>query len=147
MPKIVLKIALLEDEAFLMKLRNDNKRFFFDIKPVKKNEHHKWFLERLEKDLIFIVYLGKQRIGTISLVDYREEDTTIMLGRFIIQKSFRNRGFGHQIMKKFKKICEKKATQKIILDVKKNNKNALDFYIKEGFYIIEEQKILMETYL
>ncbi len=144
--RIKIRLANKKDEIFLRNIRNENRDFFIHTKVINFSLHHKWFLKRLKsKELIFIAIQNNQRIGTISLLNINMEKEMCELGRFIICKSFRHKGIGHQMLDMFKKVCKLIGVKKIRLNVKKNNKYAFNFYIKENFKTIERKnnKILM----
>lgn len=141
-----IRLATLKDECFLRKIRNENRQYFLKTKFISSKKHHKWLQKRLKKDLIFIIYQKDKLIGTISLLNWNTKNNICELGRFIISKSFRHRGTGHTVLKRFNDICKLFDIKKIRLMVKKNNIDAYNFYLNRGFkpYKIKKHKIYMK---
>ena len=146
MSRIKLRLALWKDEDFLRKIRNDNRRFFLNNKFIDKSDHHAWFRHKFYSDAIYIICFRNRRVGTVTLI---KKGNVAELGRFIIEKSFRNRGLGHQAINEFKSICRSLAIRRIVLETRKDNKNALSLYAKEGFRMSKEdgEKVSMEMSL
>lgn len=143
--KVVFRRAFLGDKEFLRKIRNDNKKFFMYQKYITKSFHSKWFSKELKKfcTILFIICLKDlkmTRIGTIDLVDFNTKSHEGVLGRFIIAKDFRHKGWGHQALEKFENLCRLMRIRRLSLELRKDNKTAFDFYIREGFQKISANK-------
>jgi GNAT superfamily N-acetyltransferase len=142
----MLKIAKAKDIEFLRQIRNDNRKFFLDEHLIGVDEHNIWCAEHLKKDLIFIIYSKQQRVGTVSLIC---DDTTAILGRFVIEEAYRGRGLGSKAVDEFISICNSWGFAKVSLEVKKGNLMAKKFYLQRGFNVIKETEkgIIMEISL
>jgi ribosomal protein S18 acetylase RimI-like enzyme len=145
MKKIFLKRVDLEDKEFLRKIRNDNREYFLYQKYITKSLHSKWFSKELKKPytILFIICLKDlemARIGTIDLVDFDIRGHEGILGRFIIVEDFRHKGLGHQALEKFANFCRVMKIRKLSLELRKDNKAAFNFYTRERFKKILEDK-------
>lgn len=146
MEKVILRRVCLEDKEFLRKIRNENREFFLDQRFITASFHSKWFSEELKKpySILFMICLTKSKetisIGTIDLVDYNIREHEGVLGRFIIAKDFRHKGLGHQALEKFENFCRVLKIRKLSLELKKDNKDAFNFYTRERFKKISEDK-------
>jgi len=146
MPKVKLRPAVRKDEKFLRKIRNDNREFFLTTGIIDPDSHHKWFLKRLKKDFIYIICIGRWRVGTVSLVKKR---SAASLERFVIREPFRSGGIGSRVIDEFKGICRGLGVRRVALKVKRDNWRAMSFYVREGFFVKREdiEKISMEARL
>ena len=52
-----------------------------------------------------------------------------------VDTAYRNNGFGHQIIQQLESLFKEQNLSKIVLGVFKENKIALDLYIKHGYEI------------
>jgi len=155
MVEIILRPMFGSDIEFLRRLRNANRKFFFDQNYISKDRHCEWIKnERKSKNsFIFIIDLIVKRIpnriGTISLVNYKQKAKSAELGRFIITKAYRGRGLGCLVIEKFKSICRLLRVSKLSLCIRSDNKYTLDLYKKLGFRIskidVKNGKITMLT--
>ena len=152
MKRIKFRLATLKDEQYLRELRNSNRKFFISTNNISVLKHHKWLVDTLKSnELTFIAHIDTQckscHIGTVSLLKLDVDNNACELGRFIVGNEFRQKGYGHAIVVKFKKICKFLNIKKITLLLKKNNPEAFNFYKKEGFKTVKTKTntITMET--
>ena len=122
--EVTLKKITKEDLDFARKLRNKNRKFFFDSSYVYKERHLKWFRNLLYD--FYIIWLGEERIGTVGVKYYQ-------LHNVIIDEKYRHRG----ILKKLLKDLDVNS-----LEVLATNTQAIRAYKKLGFKptILEMQK-------
>lgn len=81
----------------------------------------------------FHIKMGIEYIGAIWL-EQKTEDDFAVLGIFIADNKFRNKGYGSQAIEKIKEVClPYMSVDKILLHVRANNQRAVNCYIKCGF--------------
>ncbi len=134
-PKVRLRRASLEDEGFLLHIRNANRHNFFYSRVVGSKKHHRWLvceLDRKDSDLL-VIESEYVSIGTISLC--RLGRGVCELGRFVIKDLYRGKGYGCAVIKEFKKCCRDYGARAIVLKTKPTNVDALILYLKHGFKI------------
>ncbi len=80
----------------------------------------------------FIVYEenGRVRGFLAGSLAYDTEARILMLA---VHPDFRNMGIGRSLLERFVSVCNTKGVRRIYLEVKINNKKAIDFYMKCGF--------------
>ena len=130
-----LRLADCDDEEFLLKIRNDNKEFFFNDKTIDPKEHRRWFNKELKKNYSFIYIIEEKgkAIGTISVDNIK--DGKAELSRFVVWEAYRNCGYGKATLDKFKKICRGFGVKLLYLYTGEKNINAQVFYARNGFSI------------
>jgi len=99
--KIKLLLANSDDEEFLFKLRNDpqNYRYFFENRPVTKEEHHAWFKNilsqsSLEPPHILLIGFAPKPIGMVRF-DFNHEIPEISIS---ILSKLHGKGFGKALL-------------------------------------------------
>ncbi len=80
----------------------------------------------------FIVGLveGKLVAMLLGVVQGRFETRILM---FAVERQYRKRGIGHELMQKFIELSLKRGATKISLEVRRSNIDAIRFYEKFGF--------------
>ena len=136
---IKLKQATIKDIYFFFKLRNEysTRKYFFNTRYIKYINHVKWYVKNLEnKSTILIVGLNnKKKIGIIKFFK-KKQFTNVSI---IIDKKFRNRGYGTILLKKAEKLIKTKTT--LISKVKKKNKRSIKIFIKNNYKIVKTSNV------
>jgi len=132
---LTFKLASHKDLYFLMRIRNENKESFLDNRVIDFMSHCNWFTSLSSNDYVYIIYVDDDRIGTISLIKNNGGAT---LGRFIIDKNYRNKGFGTMAIEEFKSLCKMHNLSYICLEVKSDNTEAISLYKKCGFETVND---------
>jgi ribosomal protein S18 acetylase RimI-like enzyme len=128
----MIKIHLIteQDLEFVRKLRNENRKYFFNGKLITRKEHQEWFNRiRQEKEFCFYViwWDSSIRVGTIS---YGMQGNIAEIGNVIVDKRFRLKGV---LRKTMTELFKKHPCKKVFLRVMPNNKNAIAAYMAIGF--------------
>lgn len=98
--------------------------------------------------------LGQFGVGVMLVVD-----DTALIGYCVFQIVFemaevlrigthpnrQNQGIGKMILNAFMKYCQQENVERILLEVRENNENAIAFYKKQGFYQIDKRKNYYQT--
>lgn len=131
---IQLKLIEEEDLPLLVKWRNETYGEFYEY-PISNSKQKIWFEKYLDSgDILFIIYMNNDRIGTIGLskIDYRNRNAEF--GRFVIDSSFRGKGFGKESLNIILKYAfEHLNLHRIYLNTFEYNLKAIDLYKKSGF--------------
>lgn len=99
----------------------------FDFRP---------YLEELfeGEHFVFCAKEGEKIVGYISLSQNGEIDY------LAVGKKFQGRGFGDKLLKKAISFAKKERIKELVLDVKEENKPAINLYTKNGFEIVKKYK-------
>ena len=129
---ITLKEITLDDLEFARKLRNKFKNCFFNQKEIDEETHLDWFnkIQTNNRFRFFIIWLDKERIGTISLTDL-EKDSEI--GNVIIDKKYQGKGYLRQAIDKLLEKFKNDYRQTFFVKVIPSNQNAILAYQALGF--------------
>lgn len=125
-----------DDLDFARRLRNENRQYFFDDSYISRHDQLKWFENYQKKtdDFMFVLENNRVRvgIGAIYHIDWIKKSAEI--GRFVIDKKFRNQGFGKELIKKIEKLAGGEMNlNKLILEVLHQNHSAISLYKKMGY--------------
>ncbi len=71
----------------------------------------------------------------VGFTAYKPEDDFLFLSKLYISEEYRGKGIGTNVIEKLKEECAGKKLSFIRLTVNVNNKNAINTYLKNGFYI------------
>ena len=134
-----------DDLTYLMKIRNENNKYFLTTGEITFTQQKEWYRSYLKKnsegsEYMYILKINNKKYGTGAIyeIDYKKSQAKI--GRFIIEKSQRGRGYGDILLKKITYIAfEKLNLEKIGLEVLASNKQAIKRYLKSGFKPYKKQ--------
>jgi len=132
---ITLREITAGDLEFARKLRNKFRRYFFNSKKISEKTHLDWFnktqLISIQDFWFFIIWLDKERIGTISITE-KPEGTEI--GNVIIDKKYQDKGYLRQTMEEVFKLLDKWfINSKPFVKVLPTNTKAIAVYEALGF--------------
>lgn len=96
-----------------------------NVKLIKKNIYAR-IVKRFKKD---------------TFIDNLSEVKSIGLVVIAVNPKYHNKNYGTIIINEFDKKCIEMGYKKAHLTVKKNNKNAVKFYLKNGWNIVEESEV------
>ena len=131
----IFKKAKLQDSNFFLKLRNKNKKNFFDSKLIHYENHIAWFKKNYKKNF-YVIYYKNKKAGYL-----RAPKIGIFYEISIcIDRKFRGKNLGKLAFQNF----EKKFNQAVLLiaKVKPNNKISLNFFKNISFNLISKSKII-----
>ncbi len=81
----------------------------------------------------FLVAELKDIVGFIAGAKYERGARILMLA---VDKAYRGRGIGSALLNRFIMQCKKEGLSSVSLEVRTNNRNAIQFYANRGFQII-----------
>lgn len=130
---LVLRPITKNDLEWCRKIRNTNRKFFFDSNNVTVKQQEKWFTTL--RTPFFIIEYGGRRVGTISI---KKVSNTHEINNVLIDRQYRRQG----IFKKVIELVIKKFGLPLSIEVKAKNKEAQEAYKKLGFieYSLRMQK-------
>lgn len=117
--------------------RNENRQYFVDKRMVDAKTHEKWYKEykKSVNRIGYIIYVGRIPVGTVSL--------TIkgLIGNFdVVMIGNKKYAHKHIMTKVMKQIMKTFDFTYYTLEVLKDNKLALGFYKKLGFFELNENE-------
>ena len=113
-----------KDLEWARKLRNANRKHFFDVREISRAVHARWFASRTHS--FFIIERGGVRVGTIAL---RKIGEGYEIHNVLIDQSYRRMGILRQVLKKL----EKQYAPPFFVDVLAGNDDAVRAYTRLGF--------------
>jgi RimJ/RimL family protein N-acetyltransferase len=117
------------------------------MKNITVKELEKYFLSMLKvkSDYHFMIILGKIVIGHISLMKRKKKwyETTIVIG----EKKYWNKGYGTNAIKIIISKAKIMGIKKIYLEVRPDNKKAINVYKNCGFQSDGYMKYPQNKYL
>lgn len=107
------------------------------IKGHDSKEAKKYFLINLEKGKIFGYFIDKKLVGCIGII-IEDKSEYLEIMHVLVHPEFQRKGIGKELMNFAEKIAKtvklKPKPKYLRLNVKYENKKAIRFYEKEGFY-------------
>lgn len=144
------------DLYFTLSSRNhhSNRFWFLTTDKITLSQHQSWFynykkLESEYKDFVFVIKDSDSiRYGQISLykIDHHKESASI--GRLFIAPNHKGKGIMNHAFPACIQIAKNIGIKKLILEVHKNNKAALNLFTKFNFHeigIFNSEFIKMES--
>lgn len=133
---ISLKQITIEDLEFARRLRNKNRRYFFNSNYITQEENQAWFRKILQDNLFvfYIIWLEKRRIGTVS---YKMNRNHAEIGNVLISNTYRGKGYFHKTMEVLLSLYPRRD---VFVKVQPENSNAINVYLSLGFK--ERERIL-----
>lgn len=86
--------------------------------------------------LVLVVQVDDEVIGYLTGHEMNQEK--VELGAIFINQKFQLRGFGSKLIKKFISWCMEKNIQTVVVKTFDNDKNAIEFYLKNKFKMLQE---------
>ena len=122
-----LKLITKADLEWARKARNAYRQYFTSQEIISRKQQREWFTRH--KDSFFIIWINKKRAGTVSISEKNE------IGNVLLLKEYEGKGIFKQVLK----LIEAAFSQHLFLDVKADNKHAIEVYKKLGFKIISHK--------
>lgn len=121
-----IRQATLTDLDAIVKL--ENKSFATD-QLSRQNFRH---LLKSPTAEIFLAVQQKKLLGNV-IVLFRKNSTIARMYSLVVHKAFRKQGIANQLRKKIETSAKKRGCQQMILEVRINNRPAIQFYQKHGY--------------
>jgi len=136
---LVLRLLNEDDLGITLLWRNyeAHRRWFVSTEIISTKTHFDWFYRYSQSDEDFIFIICNQhgtRYGQLSIYEIDWMNKCAIFGRFLVNPDFAGLG----IMKKACRVAlllssEVLKLNKLTLEVKTNNKNAIHIYQSNGF--------------
>jgi len=111
-----------------------------NLKRKKTRKQEKGFLSHLyepyiDKPDVFAIFDKKKMIGVIegSLESWNNR---YRIWNFLVDKKYRNEGFGKMLFKHMVDLAIKQGARAIILEVQSCNDPAISFYLSQGLHFV-----------
>jgi ribosomal protein S18 acetylase RimI-like enzyme len=119
-----LKLITKADLEWARKVRNRYRQYFNSQGIINSKQQREWFTKY--KGSFFIIWVDKKRAGTVSVS--KEEE----IGNVLLLKRYESKGIFKQVLKSI----EADFSQHLSLEVRVDNKHAIEVYKKLGFKIV-----------
>ncbi len=142
MNNVKIKKTVKEDSKLFYQLRNDtlNRKFFFNSKNIKFDEHKKWFENNYNKNYYFTCFYNKKKIGYIRGDNLNE---TIVIS-IVIDKNFRKKNIATKCFELFEKKI--KVNSILLAKVTKKNMSSIKFFEKNKFSLLKKDRNILTYY-
>lgn len=146
--QIELKALRVEDIENLRLLRNKGeiRENFIYNNIIEKDEQLEWFKKYINnsRDIMWSIYLKEKWCGVVAIYDINLITKQAEFGRIMIDPNVQGNGVGEKVLDSIIHFSKDvMQLRKLILTVKKNNKNALNLYIKKHFVKVSEKEKLL----
>lgn len=132
------------DLEYLRNLRNNNNKYFLKSAYISKDQQLNWYKTYKAKNLAEVEYMfilrdKNNNCGTGAIYDINYKTGKAKIGRFIIDKPYRRKGYGDVFVKKITQLAFKKlALKKLELEVLMDNNQAIKLYLKHKFVPVKK---------
>ena len=142
MNNIKIKKTIKEDVELFYKLRNhkSNRKFFFNSKNIKYDDHLKWFKVNFDKNYYFTCLNDKKKIGYIR-GDKLNETIHISI---VIDKKQRKKSIATKCFNLFEKKI--KTNSIFLAKVTKKNIASVKFFEKNKFSLLKKDRHFLTFY-
>lgn len=144
MKNLIIRNADLKDLEIIQKLNNelfDLELKNYDTTLVKdwaiSNEGKKYFEDLINNHFVVVALLDDEIVGYLAgTINEKGSYENIQYGEInnmFIKDSCRGYGVGKALVNEFKMYCKSKGINDLIVTASAKNKNAINFYKKNGF--------------
>jgi ribosomal protein S18 acetylase RimI-like enzyme len=110
------------------------------LKRRKMRKQEKGFVSHLfesyiDKPQVFAIFDKKKMIGVIE-VSLESWSNRYRIWNFLVDKKYRNEGFGKLLFKHMIDLAIKHGARAIILEVQSCNDPAISFYLSQGLHLV-----------
>ena len=140
--KLECTIKRIEDYRQLMRNLVYYNDYFSITLSERVGDLEEYAKKLYDKALNFeIIDKDNKNLGMISFYANDFVENIAFLTLIVVNKKNSNVGIGSNLIAFAEEYCKNKGMKKLKLEVLKNNENALKFYKKHKYYIIEENDI------
>lgn len=122
-----LKLITKADLEWARKVRNAYRQYFTSQEIINHKQQQEWFTQH--KSSFFIIWIDNKRAGTVSVNEENE------IGNILLLKQYQHKGIFKQVLKSIEAVFG----QHLSLEVKADNKHAIEVYKKLGFKIVSHK--------
>jgi len=139
--KIILRVATGQDCEDLLGWRNHPsvRRYFFNNKPVARDEHEKWFSSKIKERStnIYIAWQGRDKVGVVRFETDRSCTAHVSVN---LNPDFFGKKIGSAIIKRGteKWLGKKPGPGTVIAEIKKSNAIAQKAFSSAGYKLAEK---------
>ena len=132
-----LKPLEREHLEFVRALRNANRQWFFNTKPVTEEQQGEWYVKYLKSTMLFwVIYYDDRPVGTISQTPNPRLDMSFYeIGNLMLLPSYQGKGI---MQKAIQSIM--KPNQFYTAHVKSNNTASLRVFKNAGFWRVPKKR-------
>ena len=142
MNSIKIKKTDSQDSKLFYNLRNDklNRKFFFDSKNIKFDDHKIWFDRNFKKNFYYTCFYNKKKIGYIR----GDKLNDIIFISIAIDKNFRKKNIATKCFELFEKKIQVNSI--LFAKIKKKNTGSIKFFEKNKFSLLKKDKNILTYY-
>lgn len=93
--------------------------------------------QQINDGVDYFVLQNEQPIGYMALI---AQDNKVMLSKLYLDPDYRAQGFGLQLLRYAENFCLDKGWQTLWLTVNRDNHATIEWYLRQGFVVIDEVK-------
>lgn len=105
---------------------------------VEKFQSAKAIMAQIKQEgyLYFGLKRGELYIGYVAVCP---QDSALFLSKVYLKQAYRGKGYASMLLNKAEEVAAGRNLSKIYLTVNRQNRHAIDVYLKKGFVIKEEK--------
>ncbi len=84
-----------------------------------------------KRDVFYVVFFEDELIATVAVKE--DDNSTALIRRLLVKKTFRQKGFGQKILNKAIQFCKDNDYKRMIFRCTNNMKGAINVTMKKGF--------------
>ena len=142
----VERIQQLSQELIEYEVKNSDKPYLYNLNWALSQDGYDNYKANVEHDWIYVVCIEGIIVGYMTCWINRRrpwDGYNIMeVGNLYIQKEYRGQGIGTELINKAKDLCKQKNIDYLKIGVFEHNKQAQEFYEKNGLYKYEISQYL-----
>ena len=151
--ELILKKIKIKKNILFNRLLNKKNSELESFYVLKKNKRIIGFISLFPSEEIFnrklktfliikkLISLYKHKFDIKRyMIDIKNIKKSTYISRIVIAKQYRNKGMANFFLKKISKLKEVKIKKIISLHVEKKNKNAINFYLSNKFFLAQKSK-------
>lgn len=138
----LLRLLKKRDLEFIRHLRNENRQHFLDSNYISKQDQQRWYKSYLlsNDDQMFILENKGIPIGCGALYNMDIYKERAEVGRFVINKSHRGKGYGGILISLIEEMALSKfGIKELYLEVLAANIPAISLYKRIGYKKVGRQ--------
>lgn len=93
--------------------------------------------QQIEQGVDYFVLQNEQPIGYMALI---AQDDKVMLSKLYLDSDYRGQGSGLLLLQYAENYCLDKGCQTLWLTVNRDNHDTIEWYLRQGFVIVDEVK-------
>lgn len=111
---------------------------FFEEKHKETDEIRKLTAKYSEFGRFLCAKINNETVGFCAYYANSKREGTAYISIIAVRKEMQGMGIGSALLEKTISDCKKEQMRRILLEVNKNNKKAMRFYIRHGFCFVKQ---------